>query len=105
MLFIAPQVLIFLYLRERLPDPSRPRQARVVRWALASLFAVFNFPWVLVAVRMLSGSLWGVGRIPYIAPWIAWQLMGWVFCGLVCVYLLAKGVMRSEERRVGKECH
>src|SRR5207249_884090 len=40
LLFIAPQVLIYLYLRERLPDPSRPRQARVVRWALASLFAV-----------------------------------------------------------------
>ena len=92
LLFIAPQVLIYLYLRERLPDPSRPRQVRLVRWALAAVFAVFNFPWVLVAVRMLSGSLWGVGRIPYIAPWIAWQLMGWVFCGLVTVYLLGKGV-------------
>jgi len=92
LLFIAPQVLLYLYLRERLPDPSRPRQARLVRWALAAVFAVFNFPWVLVAVRMFSGSLWGIGRIPYIAPWIAWQLLGWVFCGLVCVYLLAKGV-------------
>ncbi len=108
LLFIAPQVLIYLYLRERLPDPSRPRQARVVRWALASLFAVFNFPWVLVAVRMLSGSLWGVGRIPYIAPWIAWQLMGWVFCGLVCVYLLAKGVRGAwgvVRRRWGPPSH
>jgi predicted MPP superfamily phosphohydrolase len=92
LLFIAPQVLLYLYLRERLPDPTRPRQARLVRWALAAVFAVFNFPWVMVALRMFSGSLWGIGRIPYIAPWIAWQLLGWVFCGLVCVYVLAKGV-------------
>ena len=92
LLFIAPQVLLYLYLRERLPDPTRPRRARLVRWALAAVFAVFNFPWVIVAVRMFSGSLWGIGRIPYIAPWIAWQLLGWVFCGLVCVYLLLKGV-------------
>jgi len=92
LLFVAPQVLIYLYLRERLPDPTRPGQARVTRWALAAVFAVFNFPWVLVAIRMLSGSLWGIGRIPYIAPWIAWQLLGWVFCGLVCLYLLGKGV-------------
>jgi len=95
LLFIAPQVLLYLYLRERLPDPTRPRRARVVRWALAAVFAVFNFPWVIVAVRMFSGSLWGIGRIHYIAPWIAWQMLGWVFCGLVCVYLLAKGVRRA----------
>ena len=93
LLFIAPQVLIYLYLRERLPDPTRPRQARFVRWGLAAVFALFNFPWVIVATRMLSGSLWGIGRLPYIGPWIAWQMMGWVFCGLVCVYLLAKGVL------------
>jgi len=92
LLFIAPQILLYLYLRERLPDPTRPRQARYVRWGLAAVFAVFNFPWVIVATRMLSGSLWGIGRLPYIGPWIAWQMMGWVFCGLVCVYLLAKGV-------------
>jgi predicted MPP superfamily phosphohydrolase len=92
LLFIAPQVLLYLYLRERLPDPTRPRRMRIVRWALAAVFAVFNFPWVIVAVRMFSGSLWGIGRIHYIAPWIAWQLLGWVFCGFVCVYLLAKGV-------------
>jgi len=92
LLFIAPQVLIYLYLRERLPDPTRPRQARLVRWALLGVFAVFNFPWVIVAVRMFSGSLWGIGRIPYIAPWIAWQMMGWVFCGLVTVYVMAKAV-------------
>ena len=91
LLFIAPQILLYLYLRERLPDPARPRQARYVRWALAAVFALFNFPWVIVATRMLSGSLWGVGRLPYIGPWIAWQMMGWVFCGLVCVYLLWKG--------------
>lgn len=92
LLFIAPQILLYLYLRERLPDPTRPRQARYVRWGLAAVFALFNFPWVIVATRMLSGSLWGVGRLPYIGPWIAWQMMGWVFCGLVSIYLLAKGV-------------
>jgi hypothetical protein len=95
LLFIAPQILLYLYLRERLPDPTRPRQARYVRWGLAAVFALFNFPWVIVATRMLSGSLWGIGRLPYIGPWIAWQMMGWVFCGLVCVYLLAKGVSRA----------
>ena len=92
LLFIAPQILIYLYLRERLPDPTRPRQARYVRWALAAVFTLFNFPWVIVATRMLSGSLWGIGRLPYIGPWVAWQMMGWVFCGLVCLYLLGKGV-------------
>lgn len=92
LLFIAPQILIYLYLRERLPDPTRPRQTRYVRWGLAAVFTVFNFPWVIVATRMLSGSLWGIGRLPYIGPWIAWQMMGWVFCALVCAYLLAKGV-------------
>lgn len=95
LLFIAPQVLLYLYLRERLPDPTRPRQARYVRYGLAAVFTVFNFPWLIVATRMLSGSLWGIGRLPYIGPWIAWQMMGWVFCGLVCVYLLYKGVRRA----------
>ncbi len=92
LLFIAPQVLIYLYLRERLPDPTRPCQARVVRWGLAVAFTVFNFPWIFVARRVLVGSVFGTGSIPYLGPWIAWQMMGWVFCGLVCVYLLAKGV-------------
>jgi predicted MPP superfamily phosphohydrolase len=108
LLFIAPQVLLYLYLRERLPDPTRPRQARVVRWALAAVFAVFNFPWVIVAVRMFAGSLWGIGRIHYIAPWIAWQMLGWVFCGLVCVYLLAKAVRGAwsvVRRKASPEIH
>lgn len=86
LLFIAPQVLLYLYLRERLPPTRR------VRRTLAVLFSVFNLPWVMVAVRMSSGSLWGISRIPYIAPWIAWQMLGWVFCALVAVYVLAKGV-------------
>ena len=108
LLFIAPQVLLYLYLRERLPDPTRPRQAHLVRWALAAVFAVFNFPWVMVAVRMFSGSLWGIGRIPYIAPWIAWQLLGWVFCGLVTLYLIGKGVSGAwgvVRRRWGAQPH
>jgi len=92
LLFIAPQVLIYLYLRERLPDPTMPRQARLVRWGLTAVFTAFNFPWIFVARRVLFGTVWGIGRIPYIAPWIAWQMMGWVFCGLVCVYLMGKGV-------------
>lgn len=92
LLFASPQLLVYLYLRERLPDPSRPRQARWVRRALAAVFVLFNIPWLMVGVRMFSGSLWGISRIPYIAPWIAWQMLGWIFCALVCVYLLAKGV-------------
>jgi predicted MPP superfamily phosphohydrolase len=86
LLFASPQLLVFLYLRERLPLSAR-------RW-LAVVFTVFNIPWVIVAVRMFSGSLWGISRIPYIAAFIAWQFLGWVFCGLVCVYLLGKAVGR-----------
>lgn len=92
LLFIAPQVLIYLYLRERLPDPTRPRRARFVRWGLAAVFGVMNLPWIIIARRMLFGSLWGIGRIPWIAPWVAWQMMGWVFCALVALYVAGKGV-------------
>jgi predicted MPP superfamily phosphohydrolase len=84
LLFASPQVLIYLYLRERLP--------RKAQLPLAALFIVFNIPWVIVAVRMFSGSLWGISRIPYIAPWIAWQFLGWIFCGLVALYLAGKGI-------------
>lgn len=84
LLFAAPQLLVYLYLRERLsPSARRP---------LAVIFIVFNIPWGIVAVRMFSGSLWGISRTLYIAPWIAWQFLGWIFCGLVCVYLLGKAV-------------
>src|SRR2546430_3771000 len=86
LLFVSPQILLYLYLRERLPTSAR-------RW-LAVVFTVFNFPWLIVAVRMFSGSLWGISRIPYIAPWIAWQLLGWIFCGLVAVYVVGKAVWR-----------
>ena len=84
LLFAAPQVLLYLYLRERLPLSAR-------RW-LTLVFVIFNIPWGIVAVRMFSGSLWGISRVPYIAPWIAWQFLGWIFCGLVCLYLLGKAV-------------
>ena len=84
LLFASPQVLLYLYLRERLPLSAR-------RW-LTLVFVVFNIPWGIVAVRMFSGSLWGISRVPYIAPWIAWQFLGWIFCGLICVYLLGKGL-------------
>ena len=92
LLFVAPQVLIYLYLRERLPDPTRPRQAHRVRVALATVFIAFNLPWLVVGQRALfGGSVWGVGRIPLTGPWIAWQLLGWIYCVLVTVYLLGKG--------------
>jgi len=87
LLFASPQLLLYLYLRERLPLSAR-------RW-LTLVFIIFNVPWGIVAVRMFSGSLWGISRVPYIAPWIAWQLLGWVFCGLVALYILAKGVRRA----------
>ncbi len=85
LLFASPQLLLYLYLRERLPLSAR-------RW-LTLVFVVFNIPWGIVAVRMFSGSLWGISRVPYIAPWIAWQLLGWIFCGLVCLYLLGKSLL------------
>jgi len=94
LLFAAPQVLLYLYLRERLPLTAR-------RW-LTLVFVVFNIPWGIVAVRMFSGSLWGVSRVPYIAPWIAWQFLGWIFCGLVTVYILGKAVWRFGGWAAGK---
>ncbi len=84
LLFASPQLLLFLYLRERLPLRTR-------LW-LAVVFVVFNIPWAIVAVRMFSGSLWAMSRVPYIAPFIAWQLLGWIFCALVALYLIGKGV-------------
>ena len=93
LLLVSPQVLLYVYLRERLPDPARPERARRVRIGLAATFAIFNIPWVLVAGRALSGSMWGVGRIPYLGPWIAWQLLGWIFGTLVTCYLLGKLVL------------
>ena len=88
LLFIAPQVVLYLYLRDRLPDPTRPRRARVVRGALAAVFALFNFPWFFVARRVLFGTVWGTGQIPYLGPWIAWQIMGWGLFGLMLLYVI-----------------
>ena len=91
LLFIAPQVLIYLYLRERLPDPTRPRRGHVVRVVLAAVFIVFNLPWLVVGQRVLfGGTMWGVGRIPLTGPWIAWQLLGWIYGALITVHLLGK---------------
>jgi len=108
-LFMAPQVLIYLYLRERLPDLTRPRQAQVVRVALATVFIVFNLPWLIVGQRVLfGGSMWGVGRIPLTGPWIAWQLLGWIYCALVALYVVAKAIVRGSRElgavlsRIGK---
>jgi len=93
LLFVSPQVLLYVYLRERLPDPARPARAHLVRAGLAAVFAVFNFPWLFVARRVLLGSVWGMGRIPYLGPWIAWQMLGWILFGLVAVYVIAKAVV------------
>ena len=90
LLFASPQVLIYLYLRERLPLSAR-------RW-LALAFTIFNIPWVIVAVRMFSGSLWGISRIPYIAGFIAWQFLGWIFCALVALYLLGKALVAGSRK-------
>src|SRR5207302_10090992 len=95
LLFVSPQVLLYPYLRERLPDPSPPARARLLRLGLAATFAIFNLPWVLVADRALAGSTWGVGRIPYLGPWIAWQLLGWIFGVLVAAYVIVKLVVRG----------
>ena len=84
LLFASPQLLLYLYLRERFPVTAR----RV----LPVVFIVFNIPWIIVGVRMFSGSLWGISRVPYIAPFIAWQLLGWIFCALVVIYLVGKGI-------------
>ena len=93
LLFLAPQVLIYLYLRERLPDPSRPDRARFVRRALAVVFITLNIPWLVVGWRvLLGGNAWSIGRIPFTGPWIAWQLLGWIYCALVTVYLIGKGI-------------
>lgn len=93
LLFASPQLLLYLYLRDRLPDPTRPERARLIHRILAAVFIMFNIPWLIVGVRMFSGSLWGISRIPYIAPWIAWQFLGWIFCGLVTLYLIGKFVV------------
>jgi len=87
LLFASPQLLLYLYLRERLPLSAR-------RW-LSLVFVTFNIPWGIVAVRMFTGSLWGISRVPYIAPFIAWQLLGWIFCALVALYILARAVRRA----------
>jgi len=102
LLFVSPQVLLYGYLRERLPDPARPGRARLVRAGLAAVFTVFNFPWLFVARRVLLGSVWGMGRIPYLGPWIAWQMLGWIFFGLVAVYVIAKAVVWLAKRVRGE---
>src|SRR6266571_2341295 len=100
LLFVAPQALLYLYLRERLPDPAVRGRARVVRRALAALFVVFNLPWLFVAQRvLLGGSVWGVGRVPFTGPWIAWQLLGWIYCALVTMYVVGKAVVRGSRER------
>src|SRR5207249_6733091 len=106
LLFMAPQALIYLYLRDRLADPTRPRQARLLRAALATVFVVFNLPWLAVAHRVLFDTVWGVTWIPLTGPFLVWQMLGWVFCGLVAVYLALKGVLwvvgKLERWKVGR---
>jgi uncharacterized protein len=98
LLFIAPQVLLYLYLRDRLPDPARPRRARLVRAGLAAVFTVLNFPWIFVAGRVLFGNLWGTGEIPYLGPWIAWQIIGWGLFGAVALYVVGWVIWSAVKR-------
>ena len=104
-LFMAPQALLYLYLRERLPEGARPARARLVRAVVTGVFVLFNLPWIFVARRVLFGSVWGIGWIPFTGPWVAWQFLGWVFLALVVVYLALKAVLwlvgRLEQWRLG----
>jgi len=93
LLFISPQVLLYRYLWERLPNPTRPHQARIARVALTVIFVVFNIPWIFVANRVLYGTVWAIGWIPFTGPWIAWQLLGWIFLTLVVLYVALKGAL------------
>ncbi|HYK83205.1 MAG TPA: metallophosphoesterase [Gemmatimonadales bacterium] len=106
LLFMAPQGLLYLYLRERLPGAAPPRRAHLVRATLAAVFVVFNLPWLAVAHRVLFDTVWGVGWIPFTGPFVAWQLLGWGFTGLVVLYVAFKGVLwvvgRVEQRHAGK---
>jgi predicted MPP superfamily phosphohydrolase len=98
LIFIAPQAVLYVYLRDRLPDPARPRQALWVRRSLIVLFTFFNIPWVFLARRVLFGSVWSKGWIPYIGPWVAWQMLAWIFLGLVALYVLFKGAVLCAQR-------
>ena len=102
LLFMAPQALVYLYLRERLPNPTNPARARLVRRALAIVFTLGNLPWLVVAFRLFFGSVWGLGRIPFIGPFMAWQFLGWVYCMLVAVYVLLKAVSRASRAVVSR---
>jgi predicted MPP superfamily phosphohydrolase len=97
LLFFAPQLLIYLYLRERLPTR---------RAILTAVFVLCNVPWLAVAHRVLFDTVWSVGWIPFTGPFVAWQLLGWVFCGLVVVYLALKGLLwvvgQVERWKVGR---
>lgn len=101
-LFLTPQVLLFRYLWVRLPDPERPGYTRVVRLGLTVVFLLFDFPWIFVARRVLFGSVWSGGSIPMLAPWLAWQLLGWMFGALVSVYILGKAIVWVARRLRGE---
>src|SRR5881628_2125868 len=74
----------------------RPARARRVRAVLTGVFILFNLPWLVVGQRLLfGGTVWGVGRIPFTGPWIAWQLLGWIYCALIAVYVLGKAIIRG----------
>jgi predicted MPP superfamily phosphohydrolase len=106
LLFMAPQVLLYRYLWERLPNPMRPRQVYIARAALTIVFVVFNIPWIFVVHRVLFDTVWGIGWIPFTGPWVAWQLLGWTFLALVVLYLSLKGVLwllgRLERWKLGR---
>lgn len=87
---MTPQVVLFRYLWERLPAVAAPARARWIKAGLVVTFTFFDLPWIFVARRVLFGTVWGEGGIPLLAPWVAWQLLGWIYGGLVAVYILGK---------------
>jgi len=102
---MAPQLLLYLYLRQRLPDPRRPNRARFVRYALAAVFTFFNFPWLILIDRVWFANAWGISRIPFMAPWIAWQILGWMFLAFVAVYVTGKSVVWAVQRMLRDTRH
>jgi len=102
-ILVSPQVLLFRYLWVRLPDPQSITHTRLVRLGLSLVFAVFDFPWIFVARRVLFGSVWAGGGVPLMAPWLAWQLLGWLFGAAVSVYIGGKAVVWTVRKLRGTE--
>src|SRR5260370_3298605 len=65
LLFGAPQLLLWLYLRDRLPDPTRPRRGRVVRAPPTEAFLALHFPLPPVGPLLPPGTPWRLVRATF----------------------------------------